>query len=143
MRQLLFGLTLLAALNAPAWAQDFDAGQCARIEDVNVPYEVSAADQAITFSARGGDIVVTPQTVRANGRTHASAAVAGYHSNLRQFLNQASVTARAMNPLAPRSAGMSEAATDMCRAIITLAASAAVIEGEFDGYSSPVRIRLR
>jgi hypothetical protein len=37
---------------------------------------------------------------------------------------------------------MGDTATNMCRAIIELAASAAVIEGEFDGYASPVRIRL-
>jgi hypothetical protein len=144
MRHALVGLAFLFALAAPnAWAQDFDADQCSRIENVDVPYEVASAQQAITFSARGGDIVVTPQSIRANGRTHASPAVAGYHRDLSQFLNQASATARAINPLSQRSAGMGEAATDMCRAIITLAASATVIEGEFDGYSSPVRIRLR
>jgi hypothetical protein len=144
MRHSFAGLAFLVAVAAPcAWAQDFDAGQCSRIEDVDVPYEVALAQQAITFTARGSAIVVTPQSIRADGRTHASPAVAGYHRDLGQFLNQASATARAMNPLSGRSAGMGEAATDMCRAIIALAASAAVIEGEFTGYSSPVRIRLR
>jgi hypothetical protein len=142
MRQALFGLAFLAAVSTQAWAQDFDAAQCSRIDDVSVPYEVTTANQAITFSTRGGDIVVSAQSIRANGRTHASAAVAGYHQTLSQFLNQASATARAMNPLSGRSAAMGDTATNMCRAIIELAASAAVIEGEFDGYTSPVRIRL-
>jgi hypothetical protein len=142
MRQVLFAMAVLAAVSTHAWAQDFDASQCSRIDDVSVPYEVTTAEQAITFSARGGDIVITPQAIRANGRTHASPAVAGYHQTLGRFLNQASATARAMNPLAARSAGMGDTATNMCRAIIELAASAAVIEGEFDGYASPVRIRL-
>lgn len=143
MRQVFVGLTFLAALSAQAWAQDFDASQCARIQNVVVPYDVTTAQNTITFSARAGDIVVTADAIRANGRTHASPAVAGYHRNLGLFLSQASATARAMNPLSSGRAGMGEAATDMCRAIIELAASASVIEGEFNGYYSPVQIRLR
>lgn len=143
MRHAFLALIFIAALSAPAWAQDFDPSQCARIQDVEVPYEVATAEDAITFSARGGDIVVSAQAIRANGRTHASPAVAGYHQTLSRFLDQASITARAMNPFSRDRAGMGESATDMCRAIIELAASAAVIESEFNGYSSPVQIRLR
>lgn len=142
MRQVFLGLAFLTALSASASAQDFDAGQCSRIDDVSVPYDVTTADGTITFSSRGGDIVVTPQSIRADARTHASPAVATYHQRLGQFLNQASATARAMNPLAGRSATMGDAATGMCRAIVELAASAEVIEAQFDGYTSPVRIRL-
>lgn len=148
MRTTLTVLALVSALSAPgAYAQVFDPSQCARIQDVDVPYEVTQSSGAITFSSRGGAVVVDAQSIRANGQTHASPAVASYHQALSQFLNRADTMGReglrAANPLARRDNSLGDAATNMCSAILELARSSAVIEGEFTGYSSPVRIRLR
>jgi len=126
-------------------AQTFDPQQCARIQDVELPYEVAVSGAEITFTRRGDNIVVGPQIIRAGGRSHESPAVAAYHERLRVFLRQADVMARegmrAMNPLA-RDSGLGSAATSMCQAILDLAASTVVIEDEFRDYASPVRIQL-
>lgn len=127
---------------ASAEAQPFEASQCERIQNVEAPYDITVAAQAITFSNRSGAIVVTSDSIHANGRTYANPAVATYYQDLTAFLSAASSTARAMNPLGHHG-GMGEAATNMCHAILDLAASTATIESEFNGYSSPVRIRLR
>lgn len=144
MRQALITLTLLLVCAAPtAGAQSFDPSQCSRIQDVDVPYEVSTSEGAFTFSHRGAQVMVSPQSISADGRTHASPNVAQYHQRLARFLDQAAITARAVNPLAGNRAGFGEAVTNMCEAILNLAESNRLIEGEFNGYSSPVRIQLR
>ncbi|MBY0563711.1 MAG: hypothetical protein K2P58_05925 [Hyphomonadaceae bacterium] len=148
MRSGLLPLTLFTVLWATsAQAQTFDAGQCARIQGVELPYRVAVATDAITFNGRSGDIVVSAQSIRANGRLHQSPSVAGYHQKLSQFLTRADTMGReglrAANPFANGGAGLGDAATNMCQAILDLAGSTAVIESEFNGYSSPVRIRLR
>jgi|CXWL01.1.fsa_nt_gi hypothetical protein len=148
MKNALAALTLVAVLSAaPAQAQSFDPSQCARIQDVDVPYRVSVAQDATTFSSREGDITVSAISISASGRVHQSAAVAMYHQHLRRFLSQADTMGReglrAANPFARRGAELGDVATGMCQAIIDLAGSSATIEGEFRGYRSPVRIQLR
>lgn len=144
MRYMLLAVVFCAAAPAaPALAQPFDPSECARIQDVDVPYEVATSQGAITFTSRGREIVVTAQSIRADGRTHSSTAVGRYHQTLTQFLSQARVTARAMNPMSRGGSGMRESGTSMCQAILDLAGSSALIEAEFSGYVSPVRIQLR
>ncbi|MDQ0463328.1 hypothetical protein QO010_001076 [Caulobacter ginsengisoli] len=149
MRRTLIALTLLTTLAAPpmaslAQARGFDPAQCGRIQDVDLPYDVTRAAEGLTFSGKGEVIVVSAQAIRANGRSYAGPEVAAYHERLGRFLTQADAMARqAANPFAGGGAELGRAASGMCEAILDLAASSAVIESRFSGYASPVRIRLK
>ena len=148
MRHTFVAFVAFAALSAPvAHAQTFDPGQCARIRDVELPYRVAVSPEAITFTSNSSNIIVNALSISANGRTHTSPSVANYHQKLSQFLNQAETMGRAglraANPFARRDASLGDAATNMCQAILELDGSAAIIEGEFNGYASPVQIQLR
>jgi hypothetical protein len=148
MRRTLTALALLTTLTAPlAQAGGFDPAQCGRIQDVDLPYDVTRTADGLTFSGQGQTIVVGAQSIRANGGAYAGPEVAAYRQALDRFLTQADSMAReglqAANPLARGGPGLGKAATGMCEAILDLSAASTVIESRFSGYASPVRIRLK
>ena len=135
-----FTLSLVLA-SAPATA--FDAKQCERIDDVEVPYDVSIAASAVTFSSGGSQIVVNAEAITAAGRTFSGPAVGPYYADIRVFLRRADGMARVALPFGGGEGSMGSAARDMCAAIVSLAASGGAVEQAFAGFRSPVRIKFK
>lgn len=140
--RLTFAALLLCALPAPAFA-DFDARQCARIDDVEVPYDVATDSASVTFLSTRDRIVVRAAGIETGGRTLNGPQVAPYYSDVRRFLDRARVMANAALPFSGGQAKMGAAATEMCMAIVAVAASGAVVERAFPGFASPVRVKFK
>jgi hypothetical protein len=125
----------------PAFAAGGTAG-CERIVDVELPYEVELGADVIRFDDGGSPIVVSAAQVTFNGRTLADGPVAGYHEDLRGFLDNAGSMARVARSFLSRGA-FPEAATAMCDAILAVHDSGQAMERRFPGFTSPVRVTLR
>lgn len=144
IRHALAAVLLLSA--APVFAQAHDPTQCARIDDVAVPYEVQLEEARVRFSAGDSRIDVDAEQVVLDGRGLAHGDP-GYYADLRRFLGEADRTAREVKPIAAllrgRGAELAQTATRMCAAILALADSSARVEAAMPGFESPVRIRLK
>ena len=86
MKPLIIPALAVAGLMNIATAHAFDPKQCARISDVDVPYEVSVTDAAIQFRGAGADIAVTPTTISSGERRYSGNLAGGYYKSVRQFL---------------------------------------------------------
>lgn len=137
-------LAVLGVMNA-AHAYAFDASQCARISDIDVPYQVSVTAEAIRFHGDGGDIIVTPTTISSGERRYSGALAGGYYAKVRQFLTNATAMSQTANPFdgAGDVFAIGSAATNMCQAILDMAASNQAIVHDFEGFAPPVKIVLR
>lgn len=140
--RLLFVAVLLLALPARALA-DFDARQCQRIDDVAVPYDVAADTASVTFSSPSDRIVVRAAQIEAGGKTLSGPQVGPYYGDVRHFLDRARTMASSALPFGGERATMASAATEMCSAILRIAASGAVVERAFPGFQSPVRVKFK
>jgi hypothetical protein len=140
--RLTFAALLLCALPAPALA-DFDPRQCERIEDVDVPYDVATDSASVTFSSSRDRIVVRAAEIQAGGRMLNGPLVGPYYGDVRRFLDRARVMANAALPFTGGQATMGAAATQMCMAIVSVAASGAAVERAFPGFVSPVRVKFK
>jgi hypothetical protein len=145
MKTAAVSLAVLLMAASSAHAQAFDPAQCSRISDVDLPYDVTLGDSAVEFRNSHGNVTVTPAEISSAGRTYAGASVPDHYAKLRHFLVTADTMARVANPFSRRdgNGGLGDAASNMCQAILDLAASNQMVEGEFPGYTSPVRIVLR
>lgn len=142
LHQLLLIAALALSIPAPAFAQG-DLAQCRRIDDVSVPYDVAIDGASVTFSTGGDQIVVRPAEIVAAGRTFSGPQAATYYNDVRRFLQNARTMAKAALPFSGDSATMSSAATNMCMAIIAVAASGSAVEQAFPGFRSPVRVKFK
>lgn len=140
--RLSLAVLLLCALPGPAFA-DFDARQCQRIDDVDVPYDVATDSASVTFSSSKDRIVVRAAEIEAGGRTLNGPLVGPYYGDVRRFLDRARTMANAALPFNGEQATMGAAATQMCMAIVSVAASGAAVEREFPGFVSPVRVKFK
>jgi hypothetical protein len=132
---------LLSAAAAPGLASASDA-DCARIADVDVPFDVQTGADALRFEGRDGAVLVASDRIESNGQVFRDAAVRGYHDDLRGFLDNAGAMANVAKAFTRRAA-FPQAATDMCRAILAVQASGAAMEQRFPGFASPVRVVLK
>ncbi|HVI58543.1 MAG TPA: hypothetical protein VM619_06665 [Luteimonas sp.] len=135
----------LSAIAAPALASEATATpeQCARITDVEVPYDVDIGADALHFSGRHRAIVVTADAIESNGRTFRDASVAGYQADLRDFLDDSGSMANAARSLLRNRGAVAQAAGDMCASILAVQRSGHAMEQRFPGFVSPVQITLR
>lgn len=146
MKLLAIGAIALSALAAPAFAADNtpDLAQCDRIVDVEVPFDVDAGSDELRFSDRNAaDIVVTGARIESGGRTLRDDSIAGYHADLRGFLDTAGSMAKVARSLLGNRGAFPQAATDMCSAILAVQASGHAMEQRFPGFVSPVRVTLK
>lgn len=148
----------LVATSANAQAE-FDPGECARIQDVDVPFEVTADDGSLSFA---GDVVIeiSNTSLSVDGAQFARASmVADLHRDLRGFLNRAAQTASASAEFGSdweaiteklEAGGETDEATDeflealtnMCEAILDLDATQSGVASAFPAFVSPVKISL-
>lgn len=146
LRRFAFGAILLAAAAPPIVTQAADPSQCARIDDVEVPYEVRLDPDQVVFGGRNATVAVRADAVVLDGRRMAHDDPA-YYADLRRFLGEADRAAREIKPMAAlfrgRGAEVAEAASRMCGAILALAESSGRVEAALPGFESPVRIRLK
>lgn len=140
--QLLLVTLILCTLPQDALAA-FDSKQCQRIDDVAVPYDVAMDNASVTFSSRSDRIVVRMAGITAGGKTFGGHQVGRYYADVRRFLANSRTMANAALPFSGERATMGAAATQMCIAIIDVAASGAAIEQAFPGFLSPVRIKFK
>lgn len=147
MKRLAASLLVLSAIAAPAIAAaPADAAQCARIADVQVPYEVDVGADALRFDGRGGAIgaiVVTAESIEADGRTFRDPSVAGYQADLREFLGNSGSMANAARALLRDRGAVARAAGDMCAAALAVQRSGRAMEQRFPGFTSPVQVTLK
>lgn len=135
-------VALVSVLPGTALA-DFDAKQCQRIDDVDVPFDVTFEGPAITFSSDEETITVRSAQIEAGGKILSGPQAAPYYTSVRLFLDRARSMANAALPFSGSDATMSAAATQMCMAIVDVAASGAAAERAFPGFVSPVRVKLK
>ena len=135
---------LLAAIAAPCLASGDGGGDagCARIADVDLPYDVEADADTLRFRGKDDAIVVAGDRIEVDGQVFRDAGVRGYHDDLRGFLDNAGSMARVARSFTRRGA-FPQAATDMCHAILAVQASGAAMERRFPGFTSPVRVVLK
>ena len=133
---------LLCALPGSAFA-DFDVKQCQRIDDVAIPYDVATDSASVTFSSPSDRIVVRAAQIEAGGKSLSGPQVGLYYGDVRRFLDRARTMANAALPFGGERATMGQAATEMCMAIVDVAASGAAVEGAFPGFVSPVRVKFK
>lgn len=144
MKRLAASLLVLSAIAAPAIAAaPADAAQCARIADVQVPYEVDVGADALRFDGRGGAIVITAESIEADGRTFRDPSVAGYQADLREFLGNSGSMANAARALLRDRGAVARAAGDMCAAALAVQRSGRAMEQRFPGFTSPVQVTLK
>lgn len=144
MKRLAASLLVLSAIAAPAIAAaPADAAQCARIADVQVPYEVDVGADALRFDGRGGAIVVTAESIEADGRTFRDPSVAGYQADLREFLGNSGSMANAARAILRDRGAVARAAGDMCAAALAVQRSGRAMEQRFPGFTSPVQVTLK
>ena len=144
-RSLAVAALVLSALATPCLAAEGAEGaegQCNRIADVDVPFEVDVAADALRFEGQDGAIVVTSDRIESGDQVFRDDAVRGYHDDLRGFLDNAGSMAKVARSFLRRGA-FPQAATDMCRAILAVQASGAAMERRFPGFTSPVRVSLK
>lgn len=141
-RSLALATILLSAIAVPCLASGNADADCARIADVDLPYEVETDADALRFKGKGDAIIVTGDHIEAGGQVFRDAAVRDYHDDLRDFLDNAGSMAQVAKSFFKRGA-FPQAATDMCRAILAVQASGATMEQRFPGYTSPVRVVLK
>ena len=134
---------LLAAAAGPCAAFGGDTGDagCARIVDVDLPYEVDVDADALRFEDGDDAIVVAVDRIEVDGRVFRGPGVRAYHDDLRGFLDNAGSMARVARSFTRRGA-FPQAATDMCRAILAVQASGNAMEQRFPGFANPVRVVL-
>ncbi|MFC3716596.1 hypothetical protein ACFONC_10570 [Luteimonas soli] len=140
-RPLVVAGLLLSALAPPCLAAEGGDAGCSRIADVDLPYDVGVAADALRFEGRDGTIVVTPDRIESGNQVFRDEAVRGYHDDLRGFLDNAGSMAKVAKAFTRRDA-FPQAATGMCRAILAVQASGAEMEQRFPGFTSPVRVSL-
>lgn len=140
-RSLAVAALVLSALAAPCLAAEGAGAQCNRIADVDVPFEVDVAADALRFEGRDGTIVVTPDRIQSGHHVFRDDAVRGYPDDLRGFLDNAGSMAKVARSFLRRDA-FPQAAADMCHAILAIQASGAAMERRFPGFTSPVRVSL-
>ena len=133
---------LLCVLSGTALA-DFDVRQCQRIADVTVPYDVTADAASVTFSSGADRIVIRPTQIEAGGKTLSGPQIGPYYAGVRRFLDRARTMANAALPFSGSQDTMGAAATQMCMAIVDVAASGAAVERAFPGFVSPVRVKFK
>lgn len=141
-RPLVVAGLLLSALAAPCLAAEGADSGCSRIADVDLPYDVDVADDALRFESRDGTIVVTGDRIESGSQVFRDEAVRDYHNDLRGFLDNAGSMAKVAKSFMRRGA-FPQAATDMCHAILAVQASGAAMEQRFPGFTSPVRVSLK
>ena len=133
---------LLCALPGRASA-DFDVKQCQRIDDVAIPYDVAMDSASVTFSSPSDRIVMRAVQIEAGGKMLSGPPVGPYYANVRRFLDRARTMANAALPFSGERATIGQAATEMCMAIVEVAASGAAVERAFPGFVSPVRVKFK
>lgn len=141
-RPLIVAALVLSTLAAPCLAAEGTDAGCSRITDVDLPYDVDVAADALRFEDGDDAIVVTPDRIESGGQVFRDDAVHAYHDDLRGFLDNAGSMAKVARAFLHRSA-FPQAATDMCHAILAVQASGAEIERRFPGFTSPVRVSLK
>lgn len=132
---------LAAAPLASAATPADDLSRCARIADVQVPYEVDVGESAIVFSDGHARISVTAEAIQSPEGEFHGAPVAAYYRDLRGFLDEAgsmAVVAKSFFKRGP----FPQAATAMCGSILAVHASARAVEQQFPGFRSPVQVEL-
>jgi hypothetical protein len=141
-------LLLLAGIapTAPAHAGDTGQAHCARIRDVDLPFDVARDDGTLRFSRRATRIVVTADAVEHDGHRWEVVDAARYHADLQRFLDTSTAVAAQARPLTKLLRGptpeLARAALDACEAVLALAESNRRIEAAAPGFRSPVQIRL-
>ena len=141
-RSLAVAALVLSSLATPCLAAEGAETQCNRIADVDVPFEVNAAADALRFEGRAGPIVVTPDRIESGDQVCRDDALRAYHDDLRGFLDNAGSMAKVAKSFLRRDA-FPQSATDMCHAILAVQASGTALERRFPGFTSPVRVSLK
>lgn len=146
MKLLAIGAIALSAIAAPAFAADatHDLAECDRVVDVEVPFDVDASSEALRFSGGNvADIIVTGARIENGGRTLRDDSIAGYHADLRGFLDTAGSMAKVAKSFLGNRGAFPQAVTDMCSAILAVQRSGHAMEQRFPGFVSPVRVTLK
>ncbi|GAB2626388.1 hypothetical protein [Novilysobacter erysipheiresistens] len=93
-----------------------------------------ASSNELRFSNRNAaDIVVTGARIESGGRTLRDDSIAGYHADLRGFLDTAGSMAKVAKSLLGNHGAFPQAATDMCSAILAVQWSGHAMEQRFPG----------
>ena len=138
---------------------EFDPNECARIQDVKVPFEVSVDDTSLTFTGDTDIKVSDTRLIVDDVRFDDPALAARLHGDLRSFLQHAAKTATASAEFSTDwesiAAQFSKgevptemtkefllSLTDMCEAILTLDRSQSMVLTAFPVFVVPVMIDL-
>ena len=138
---------------------EFDPGECARIQNVDVPFEVAAEDDSLSFTGGLNITVSDSELVVGSVSFNNPGLASNLHKDLRSFLSRAAAMAPVASgfdsdweAIAERlSAGEAPddvtkefltAITNMCEAILALDASQSAVSAAFPAFIAPVEISL-
>jgi len=140
-------------------AGEFDPADCARIVNVDVPFDVDASDTELTFSGTSV-IKVSDARIDVDGAIYSDQKWAtALHRDLRGFLQSAAematISAAFGMDWSMMGDNLSEedfanensdefltALTNMCQAVLELDESQSAIESSFDAFVAPVKLEL-